>query len=423
MARVANRRDKWTLDYRDQNGKRRWETTQGNKKEAELLLAERLQEIDRGSFQAKREQTTFDELAKAYIANVKVRLRDLTADEYEENIQRHLLPYFTGKRLRAIRRRDIEDFRAWMITRGQQGLPHEGRKGDLCTFGAATVNKCLTLAAMVFGYAVENEWIGKNPASRIGKVKPARAADDDEDVAAEALEKWEIQALLNNALPHWRIVLRVAVYTGLRQCELLGLRWDDIDMQAGTIRVRRSLRQGRFYEPKTATSRRPVPLGADLLVELQYWKLACPTVTGADGQPRLDLVFPTLTGRPQNPSNLLNRGFHPARQRAKLRPMKFHWLRHTFGSHLIAEGVNLKTVSTLMGHSSINVTVDVYGHMLQGSDRDAIERLERAIGSRMVATATEEESEEPQVLEDIGRRCEIRTRDQRIKSPLLYQLS
>ncbi len=130
----------------------------------------------------------------------------------------------------------------------------------------------------------------------------------------------------------------------------------------------------------------------------------------------MDLLFPTRNGTPQNPSNLLNRGFHPARTKANLRPMKFHWRRHTFGSHLIAAGVDLKTVSTLMGHSSINVTVDVYGHKLQGSDRDAIERLERAIGSRMVASATEDESEAPQVLEDIGRRCEIRTRDQRIKS-------
>ncbi len=66
--------------------------------------------------------------------------------------------------------------------------------------------------------------------------------------------------------------------------------------------------------------------------------------------------------------------------------MKFHWLRHAFGSHLITAGVDLKTVSTLMGHSSIMVTVDIYGHMLQGSARDAISRLETSIGSKMVAS-------------------------------------
>jgi integrase len=97
---------------------------------------------------------------------------------------------------------------------------------------------------------------------------------------------------------------------------------------------------------------------------LQYWKLAWP-FAGADGEPCLDLVFPTFTGKPQNP------------ERAKLRPMKFHWLRHRLACDRGRR--ESEAVSTLMGHSSINVTVDIYGHMLQGTDRDAIERLERAI--------------------------------------------
>ena len=112
------------------------------------------------------------------------------------------------------------------------------------------------------------------------------------------------------------------------------------------------------------------------------WRLACPK--GPES-----LVFPNGEGNPQNPSNLLNRGLYPALKRAGLRRVRFHDLRHTFGSHLIAAGVDLKTVSTLMGHSSISVTVDIYGHMLKGSNRDAIHRLDIALGSKTVAEADE----------------------------------
>ena len=102
-----------------------------------------------------------------------------------------------------------------------------------------------------------------------------------------------------------------------------------------------------------------------------------------------------------------------------LRPIVFHWLRHTFGSHLIAAGVDLKTVSTLMGHSSIVVTVDIYGHMLKGASRDAIDRLERALGSKTVAEEEVADYELSQVVGNIGGSAWIRTKDQGIMSPLL----
>jgi integrase len=194
---------------------------------------------------------------------------------------------------------------------------------------------------------------------------------------------------------------------------------DDVDLQEGTIRVRRSYREGSFYAPKTETSRRTVPIGADLLLEFKRWRLVCPKAPGDGEGRRLDLVFPNNEGNPQNPSNLLNRGLYPALKRAGLRRVRFHDLRHTFGSHLIAAGVDLKTVCTLMGHSSINVTVDIYGHMLEGSNRDAIARLEQALGSKTVAEEHERPDEISQVLVMSGGSGRTRTFDQGIMSPLL----
>jgi hypothetical protein len=102
--------------------------------------------------------------------------------------------------------------------------------------------------------------------------------------------------------------------------------------------------------------------------------------------------------------------------RAGLRRVRFHDLQHTFGSHLIAAGVDLKTVSTLMGHSSISVTVDIYGHMLKDSNRDAVARLEHALGCKTVATANDASRTGSQVLERMMAGTELNRRHKDFQS-------
>jgi hypothetical protein len=118
-----------------------------------------------------------------------------------------------------------------------------------------------------------------------------------------------------------------------------------------------------------------------------------------------------------------SRGLLPATKRAGLRHFTYYDLRHTFGSHLIAAGVDLKTVSTLMGHSSIAVTLDIYGHMLRGKDREAIDRLAAALGSKTVAAIDFDRDESlqeiVQPIVSMGGSGWTRTNDQGIMSPLL----
>src|SRR3990167_8622489 len=112
MACVTKRRGKWMLDYRDQHRKRHWEVTNGNRKDAELLLAQRLQEIGKGEYLSRSEEKTFDELAEAYLAaHIRINVRATTAKDYEANLDLHLKPYFSGRRLRAITPSMVEDFR------------------------------------------------------------------------------------------------------------------------------------------------------------------------------------------------------------------------------------------------------------------------------------------------------------------------
>ena len=352
MACVRKRRVgkgfRWVLDYRDQQGRRHWETTKGNRKEAERLLAERVREISRGTYRRPTEQVSFEDLAQAFLKDAEPNVRETTFADYRGNLIRHLIPWFQGWKARDIRRADVERFRAQLLDAG---------------IGPRTVNKCLTLLGGVFRYAMRHEWIEANPAE--GTKLRANSRRSHDLVEANILAPPEIQALLGAADARWRIIILTAVLTGLREGELLGLAWGDIDWTKRQIYVRQQYTAGRFSELKTKSSRRRVDMPGELVAELRRWRLACPP--GAH-----DLVFPTGAGTPENHGNLLARGLYPALRRAGLRKIRFHDFRHTYASLLIANGEHPKRIQALMGHSSINVTMDVYGHLMpQGGDEVA----------------------------------------------------
>ena len=134
------------------------------------------------------------------------------------------------------------------------------------------------------------------------------------------------------------------------------------------VHVRQQFSKGRFSELKTRRSRRRVPLTDDLIAELKCWRLACP-------QGERDLVFPHISGGPLDHGILLRSGFYPALRRAKLRRIRFHDLRHTFASLLIAANVHPKRIQALMGHSTIRTTLDTYGHLMRDHDDHTAEKL------------------------------------------------
>jgi len=378
MACVTKRRGKWILDYRDQQGKRHWETTNGNRKQAGLLLAQRLQEIGRHEYQPRSEQKTFDELADAYLAgHVRVNVRASTAKSYEGDLNRHILPYFKGRKIREITPDDIDHFKSHLLEKEIK----RKRKNEIVInkgVGRRTVNKCLTLLSMMFRYALRYRWMSYNPAAEVKKLRYPTIKHDLID--ENTLTPDEINRLLDKADGRWWLLIMTAIYTGMRQGELLGLQWGDIDWNTKEIYVRRTFSDGRFSEPKTRSSRRRIRIDETLVQELKHWKLQCP-------KGELELVFPNGAGNPENHGNLLNRGFYPALRRAGLRKIRFHDLRHTYVSLLIASGVDVKTASILAGHSSIKITLDIYGHLYPNSFDGIAERLHSLIksGSKMVA--------------------------------------
>ncbi len=177
----------------------------------------------------------------------------------------------------------------------------------------------------------------------------------------------------------------LAIMSGARQGELLGLKWSDVDWENSQIHIQRTFNNDAWYDTKTETSDRKIDLGPAMMAELKKWKVACPPN-------ELDLVFPNQAGNPINHNNLVNRHFNPALENAELPKIRFHDLRHTYASLLIEQGENIKYIQTQLGHSSPTVTLNVYAHLMKEVNQESACRLEKAIfetnGSNMVAQTT-----------------------------------
>ena len=178
----------------------------------------------------------------------------------------------------------------------------------------------------------------------------------------------------------------LALNTGMRQGELLALKWDDVDLEGGVLRVRRTLtRAGKFYatgETKTRNSRRVIRLtGAAVEAVRGHLSRQLEEMErgGALYQPG-GLVFATRTGTIINPSNLRNRSLKPLLNAAGLRPVRFHDLRHTCATLLLSQNVNPKIVSEMLGHASVSITLDVYSHLMPDMQEKAARALEEALG-------------------------------------------
>ena len=189
----------------------------------------------------------------------------------------------------------------------------------------------------------------------------------------------EIKAIIANAKGRWRPLLIAAIFTGLRASELRGLRWRDVDFKANELHVRQ--RADRFNEigkPKSAAGERSVPFGKFVANTLKERKLACPKSEG-------DLVFPNGVGKVESLANIINRGLIPA-QASKAKYTGLHALRHFYASWCINRpadgglGLPTKVVQERLGHSSITMTYDRYGHLFpRGDDAKELDAAERAL--------------------------------------------
>lgn len=177
----------------------------------------------------------------------------------------------------------------------------------------------------------------------------------------------------------------LALTTGMRQGELLSLKWADVDLEAGHVQVRSSVRKGKegfvFSEPKTSASRRQVALTMSAVAALYRHRGCQLEQRMADGPlwQDNDLVFPDVLGMPFNGITLLRREFLPLLKRAGLPLIRFHDLRHTAATLMLLKGVHPKIVSEMLGHASVSITLDLYSHVLPNMQREAAETMDQLL--------------------------------------------
>lgn len=186
----------------------------------------------------------------------------------------------------------------------------------------------------------------------------------------------------------------VALATGMRQGELLALRWHDLDLDGGSLQVHASVHYTKdnyvFTEPKTKYSRRRIALShvaIGALHDHQGRQLGERFDLGQSWED-LDLVFPNTVGRPIDGMNLVKYWFYPLLQRANLPRIRFHDLRHTAATLLLEHGVNPKVVSEMLGHSHVSVTLGIYSHVMPHMQQQAAEAMDAALGPYRYRSST-----------------------------------
>jgi integrase len=366
--RKGEAKEAWVADYTDGTGKRHIETF-ARKKDADAYAAKVAVEVNAGTHVAPDSDLTIAAVAEKWIKGVEAQGRERsTVGQYRQHIKHHIAPRIGGVKLAKLSRGHVERFRDSLLSGDAKLSPALARKVFVSFKSMLKTVHCSHLAANV----------------RIsGSKRDKHRLEINRDIPTPD----EIKRLIAAAAPNPRLCtfVKMAALTGLRASELRGLRWSDVDLKAGEVHVRQ--RADRFCNlgaPKTDSSRRTVPLGPDLVLALKEWRLACP-------KGEHDLVFPTKQGTVANYKNIM-RALSPAMVKAGVVTKKgepkyaLHAFRHFFASWCInprdrgGRELPPKVVQHWLGHTSIMMTMDTYGHLFRdSSDRAEITASEKAL--------------------------------------------
>ena len=352
----------------------------------------------------------------------KLVCKKSTVDGYEGSLRQYLRPRFASKRLDAIKRNDIKELISEMISK---------------ELVRATVRNALSVLRSIFNHAIEDGLFESNPAARLGRF--TRTAKTPK-VKGVALTIEEVETFLKSATricPMYQPLFLLAVRAGLRRGELVAIEWGDIEFGRDESDTNRFILVQHNYvrrQHTTTKSRktRRVDMSRELrraLIELRDSRLRAVSSTG-----KLDIsterVFASPDGMILDPDNLYHRYFIPVLEESGIRKIRLHDLRHTFGSLLIRSGASIVYVKDQMGHSSIQVTVDTYGHLIPGADVSYVDLLDRK--SAVKSTFEQQPSATPAqpgvvsetpvpayVVDLIGGGGQDRTADLRVMNPSL----
>jgi integrase len=339
------------------------------RREAQQALDRLKADVDRGEF-VERSRKTVGEYLERWLPAIRGTIEPSTWESYERNVRNHLLPALGDIRLQALTPDDLSDLYAALAASGRR----DGRGG----LSARTVQYCHVILHRALSDAVRRGYVVRNVSDYALVPAPKRVRRSAEmatwaaDEVATFLEVTRFDRLY--------VVWYVALMTGMRRGEVLGLRWRDCDLEAGRVRLVRQLRVVRhvpeFSDLKTDRSRRQVgldPRTATLLRQHRTTQIEERLMVG-DGYQDGDLVFAMPDGAHYHPE-AVSKVFDRRVARWGMPHITFHDTRHTWATLALQAGVHPKVVSDRLGHASVAFTLDVYSHAIQGLDDDAAARV------------------------------------------------
>jgi integrase len=327
-------------------------------------------------------RTTIETWLNAWLEDVVKRSRrPNTYLLYETSVRRQIVPFLGRKRLIALTRKDVNE---WI------------RALERTDVAPRTIHRLWAVLHSALAHAVRSDRLAVNPASGVTLPRVERQEP-------RAMPRAEVERLMEALETHPdRALYALELATGLREGELLGLRWakDDrapgVDLNRGELRVVDQLQHGKLGEPlKRGSSRRVLRLRPYLLDLLHLQRAYVDRLQLRAGQrwQENNLVFPTAVGTPRSGPNLWL-SWKRLLKRIVLPDYKFHELRHTAASLALAEGASLFNVSRMLGHSSIAITADTYGHLTDEGRDDVAARMERALSGRWLTQMADTRSAE-----------------------------
>lgn len=286
----------------------------------------------------------------------KVKVRPSSHQTYRGYIDHHIKPYIGDIPLGKLTTLDLQQLYKKLLSSGRvERTESKKQPKDLSPKTVRNINQVISSALT---FAKEQKLIISNPAG--GCSLPKLEHREMKTLTAEQLQSFLREAKESGVYEMYYIELA----TGLRRGELLGLKWEDIDLTTGTIHVRRQVARinGEIVEAplKTKNSYRTVSIGEDavgILIEQKE-------------KSHSEYVFPSPTGGPISPDSVLHM-LHRVLKRAGLPQVRFHDLRHTFATLALQNGVDVKTVSGMLGHFSAGFTLDTYAHITTQAQRQA----------------------------------------------------
>jgi integrase len=391
---IRRRGQSWCVVYR-RDGRQHWRSFK-TKSEADLFLAQANVRRMQGQPEPQSRSTKLAEFAEEkWLPYTRARVGEQTSVNYENVVRVHLLPALGHLELRQVTRETLDGFVSdWSaggpLFQERVGLARERERERARTErreprpirvgrSPKTISNAIVVLSAMLGKAVEWNYLAVNPAARLERPRDDREPGE----RMRPLDAGSVHALVDATEGQLaRTLLVAAALTGARRGELLGLEWGDVDWTRNRVWVRRSIGLAGAKKPKSRRSVRAIALTPTLAGELEkLWKESS---YKADTDP----VFASSKGTPLDGRNVIRTVFEPALRRSGLPRMRFHDLRHTYASLLIAQDAHVKYISEQLGHASVQTTLDRYGHLFDQSYADESARLEKALADALTPAST-----------------------------------